>query len=121
MKGFYIGLGSVLFVLASSVGTWLLFNYFTDQYIASQSSEPIKNLKYERDTFMKFCVDGALENNGVTLETANNYCGCVIDDGLELYGNTKFTQLMTDLGNTNIVSPEVNGLINKCLQKVEIN
>ena len=117
MKSLFVILGIVLIVIVSGFGTKLLFNYFSNQYTAADN-QPIKNFTYDRDTMVKFCIDGAMAEKTVTFIEANTYCSCVVDDGLSIYGYDKFTNFMSDLGNTNIMPTEINGLVNKCLQKV---
>lgn len=71
-----------------------------------------------REATVNSCVPNAIDEN-VTEAQATSYCGCVYDEGVALYGDEGFTKILVDLGDTNTITPEMNGVINTCIAQVQ--
>jgi hypothetical protein len=81
----------------------------------------IKNLVIEKPTYVKSCVHWAkLEESAekLTDEILNSYCGCVYDKGVAMFGNAKFIELDEQVNKTGNLTPELNTIVNECVQSV---
>lgn len=70
-----------------------------------------------RDAFVHNCAPSAVSEE-VTETQANQYCGCVYDEGMTQYGGEKFTSMVLELGNSNTMTPELNTIVNDCSTKI---
>jgi hypothetical protein len=109
----------LIMVLGIGLGTKAVITYGINKINKTNNAEIPNGMVYERSTMVDVCVDGAMSTKTVNINEANEYCGCVIDDGLSTMGYDKFIQVMTELGNNNTITPEVNTIINKCLKGVD--
>lgn len=67
-------------------------------------------------TFNKGCMSTAYVD-GVTEAQAQTYCTCTYNGGVEKYGAEGFTTEFTKLGTDGKFTPEINAIINKCVQE----
>jgi len=109
----------LLIVLSVGFATKATITYGINKITKSNNAEIPKGLVYERSTMVDICVDGAMSTKAVNITEATKYCNCVINDGMDTMGYDKFIQVMTDLGNDNTITPELNTIINKCLTDVQ--
>lgn len=75
-----------------------------------EGSEPT----IDRAGFITGCSTSAMRSNDITLDEANRYCVCVLDNGTEQYGVREFSGMINDMGVTHKASPQLQILIDHC-------
>jgi len=100
----------MLSIIGLSKGVWLYF----DQNNTSGSE--LKGLTISREAYVANCVRGATSGtDAVTKEVATPFCGCAYDQGTQKYGVEKYMGMDIELSKTNVVTPEMNEIINNCV------
>ena len=108
-----IGVIVLLSIFGLSKGAW----YYFDQQ--NNSSSELKGLTISREAYVANCVREATSGtDGVTKEVATPFCGCAYDQGTTKYGVEKYMNMDAELSRTNVVTPEMNEIVNNCLIQV---
>lgn len=105
----YVLIGIVLFVLGSAG-----LNYISK----NMAVEEQKGFVISRTVVIKNCADEALKTEGISQAVANQYCGCVYDNGYDQFGGEKLTNELIKIEKTNEYSPEMTNIINQCLEQI---
>lgn len=53
-----------------------------------------------------------------TAEEIDKYCGCTYDTGVAMYGGEKYTVIISALGTSGVVTPEMSAVVNKCVAEL---
>ena len=99
-------LGVVLYMIVASAFNRSQQPTYTQGYITS------------RAVVVHNCTPGAIKSGAVTEAQAEQYCGCVYDEGVAQYGGAEFTSMLEDLQNTNTLTPQMNDIVNSCAAKI---
>lgn len=87
------------------------------------STVDMVGLKVSKETYTGSCVsyamaDPEIKNDPVlTKEFMTKMCGCAYDTGVQQMGYDKFIAADKELAATNVVTPEMNAIVNKCVQE----
>lgn len=99
----------------------LVGSYGVTRFVFNNVSGTPDGLSYTRDAYISSCRYWAKQEKGVAElgdAVINQYCGCVYDKGVGQYGKEEFAKMDGESSDTNSVTPEVNALINACLEQV---
>lgn len=103
----------MLSIIGISKGVWI---YFDQQ---NSKSNQLQGLTISREAYVANCVREATSgNDATTKELATPFCGCAYDQGVQKYGIEKYMNMDAELSRTNVVTPEINEIINKCLVEI---
>lgn len=103
----------MLSIIGLSKGVWI---YFDQQ---NNSSDQLKGLTISREAYVANCVREATSGtDGVTKEVATPFCGCAYDQGTAKYGVEKYMGMDAELARTNVVTTEMNEIVNNCLIQI---
>ena len=93
---------------------------YTANQIIDNSPADVKGFSYTRESYLKGCSYSAKQSDGgaeLTDALITSYCGCVYDKGVSQFGLAGFTQKDMQATETNSLTPELNELVNVCIQQ----
>lgn len=109
-------------IVSVVVGLVLLFvSYGVTKFVFNNAMGTPDGLSYTREAYVSGCRYWARQDPSVediSDAVINSYCGCVYDDGVRLYGKEEFAKMDSSASETNSVTPELNAIINTCIERV---
>lgn len=104
--------------------TVFLVLYYGAQALMREATTPAAqpaSFTVDRETYIQSCSYWAKQEpdtEGITDSMVRTYCGCVYDKGIAQYGLQGFIQVDSELTRTGQVTPELNAIVNQCIQEM---